>query len=119
MPCGAAEEAARSVAILAQGSLQLSAATLIAQAPPGTALDPPLLSDFEYLVGIAMSIDPTSTEAASMAAINDVATWAGLVGEGPTSAKGSLCTLGVTGAEHPRVLGGIPMADFDAIIDRW
>ncbi|CAK0822776.1 unnamed protein product, partial [Prorocentrum cordatum] len=58
--------------------------------------------------------------AASMAAINDVATWAGLVGEGPTSAKGSLYTLlGITGAEHPRVLGGIPMADFDAIIDRW
>ena len=68
------------------------------------------------------SMDPDDATKATLTTVTLVATWAGLggtVGDN-TTPRGSLFTLmGLTGTEHPRIVGIMPAADVATVITRW
>ena len=60
------------------------------------------------------SIDPATDEQAGFRTINDIADWTGIQGATGTltTPRGALYSaLGVTGAEHPRIVGNLRSDD--------
>ena len=61
-------------------------------------------------------MEPTVAEALAFATVNDVAEWTGITGAVRDSLYG---TVGLTGAEHPRVVAYIDPAEWTRVLDTW
>ena len=61
-------------------------------------------------------MDPTPEEQTSFTHIDAICAW--LVLAGPAK-DAHYALLGLTGAEHPRVLAALPQSDYQNIITRW